>query len=195
MWLTVPLTTCGSLRCSPHVAAEPLTTCGSLRCSPHVAHCSAGGVQRREVLLKQRPSVSYDVLSIDVGITPRLSNVPGAREHTTPVKPISGCVANRSPLPRGGGGFWLWMCAAKDVCSVQCAVCALAWQSGREGSCSAPVSSQLAVHGSTRERLSVVPRLGSCHTCCAHEWTHLHLSLRLGTAGQGNSVANSRGAC
>jgi selenide,water dikinase len=35
------------------------------------------------------PSVPYDVLSIDTGSTPNTASVPGASEHTIPVKPIS----------------------------------------------------------------------------------------------------------
>ncbi|MBL4681976.1 MAG: selenide, water dikinase SelD [Pseudomonadales bacterium] len=34
------------------------------------------------------PDIQYDVLSIDVGITPSLESVPGATEHVLPVKPI-----------------------------------------------------------------------------------------------------------
>ena len=37
----------------------------------------------------QRPSVPYDVLSINVGITPATSGIAGVEEFTTPVKPIS----------------------------------------------------------------------------------------------------------
>lgn len=33
--------------------------------------------------------MNYDVLSIDIGSTPKLNTVPGAKEHTTAVKPIS----------------------------------------------------------------------------------------------------------
>jgi selenide, water dikinase len=46
-------------------------------------------VQRKQVHFEGRPPVSYDCLSVDVGITPRIS-VPGL-EHVTPVKPIDGC--------------------------------------------------------------------------------------------------------
>lgn len=42
---------------------------------------------RRQVLLRDLPPVSYDVLSIDIGSTPNLT-VPGAAEHAVPVKPI-----------------------------------------------------------------------------------------------------------
>jgi selenide,water dikinase len=43
----------------------------------------------RQVLLKDRPPVSYDLLSIDVGSSPSLKAIPGAAEHATPVKPIA----------------------------------------------------------------------------------------------------------
>lgn len=45
----------------------------------------------RKVFLcdSNRPPLSYDVLSINVGITPTTSTVPGAAEYTVPVKPIS----------------------------------------------------------------------------------------------------------
>ena len=42
----------------------------------------------RTVSCGSRPDVHYDLLSIDIGITPDLS-VPGAAEHVIPVKPIS----------------------------------------------------------------------------------------------------------
>ncbi len=46
----------------------------------------AGG----KVLCRTRPPVPYDLLSINIGSTPRLANVPGAAEHAVPVKPING---------------------------------------------------------------------------------------------------------
>jgi selenide,water dikinase len=48
------------------------------------------GIDRaaRQVLCRHRPPVSYDVLSINIGSTPRLDGVPGAAEHAVPVKPI-----------------------------------------------------------------------------------------------------------
>ncbi len=45
-------------------------------------------VERRLVVCRERPPVSYDVLSIDCGATPDM-RVPGALEHTVPVKPVS----------------------------------------------------------------------------------------------------------
>ena len=44
---------------------------------------------RRQVLLKDGPAVSYDLLSIDVGSAPNLDTIPGARAWATPVKPIA----------------------------------------------------------------------------------------------------------
>lgn len=43
----------------------------------------------RQVLLKDRPPVSYDVVSLDVGSSPSMDQIPGAAEHATPVKPIA----------------------------------------------------------------------------------------------------------
>jgi selenide, water dikinase len=54
-------------------------------------HAEAVGLDRaaRQVLCRDRPPVRYDVVSLDIGSTPRLDDVPGAAEHTTPVKPIA----------------------------------------------------------------------------------------------------------
>jgi selenide,water dikinase len=48
------------------------------------------GIDRdaRKVLCRTRPPVPYDVLSINIGSTPRLASVVGAAEHVVPVKPI-----------------------------------------------------------------------------------------------------------
>ena len=43
----------------------------------------------RKVLCRNRPPVAYDQLSINIGSTPMLANVPGAAEHAVPVKPIN----------------------------------------------------------------------------------------------------------
>ncbi len=49
------------------------------------------GIDRagQQVLLKDQPSVPYDVLSIDVGSAPDLDALPGAAAWATAVKPIS----------------------------------------------------------------------------------------------------------
>ncbi|TAJ34614.1 MAG: selenide, water dikinase SelD [Reyranella sp.] len=54
-------------------------------------HAEAVGIDsaNRQVLLKNRPPVSYDIVSIDVGSSPSVETIPGAAEHATPVKPIA----------------------------------------------------------------------------------------------------------
>jgi len=54
-------------------------------------HAEAAGLDRanRQVLLKDRPPISYDLLSIDVGSSPSLGAIPGAARHATAVKPIA----------------------------------------------------------------------------------------------------------
>lgn len=46
--------------------------------------------QRNSVTLDDGKTVPYDVLSIDIGSTPPVDGVPGALEHATRVKPVSG---------------------------------------------------------------------------------------------------------
>lgn len=45
------------------------------------------------VLLQSRPAIPFDVLSVDIGITPS-KLVPGSSSIATPVKPISGYAHN-----------------------------------------------------------------------------------------------------
>jgi len=45
--------------------------------------------QAKRVLLEGRPPIAYDVLSVNVGITPAATAVPGALHFATPVKPIA----------------------------------------------------------------------------------------------------------
>src|SRR5258708_20568298 len=51
----------------------------------------AVGIDRanRQVVLKDRPPVSYDLLSLDTGAAPSLDAIPGAEKYATPVKPIA----------------------------------------------------------------------------------------------------------
>ena len=53
-------------------------------------HDEAVGLDRaqRRVLCRDHPPIRYDLVSLDIGSTPRLDDVPGAAEHTIPVKPI-----------------------------------------------------------------------------------------------------------
>lgn len=52
----------------------------------------AVGIDRdnQRVICRNRPAVPYDLLSINIGSAPRVSDVPGAEEHAVPVKPING---------------------------------------------------------------------------------------------------------
>ena len=54
-------------------------------------HAEAVGLDRlnRQVLLKDRPPVSYDLVSLDVGSSPSTQAIDGATEYATPVKPIA----------------------------------------------------------------------------------------------------------
>jgi selenide,water dikinase len=53
-------------------------------------HAEAVGIDRaqKRVHLAGRPPIAYDLLSIDVGITPALAHIAGAAEHGIAVKPI-----------------------------------------------------------------------------------------------------------
>lgn len=62
----------------------------------------------RRVLCRGRPPVRYDMLSINIGATPRIAEVPGAAENAVPVKPIGDFLARWHRLEcrvraRGGG--------------------------------------------------------------------------------------------
>lgn len=54
-------------------------------------HAEAIGLDRpgRQLRLRDRPSLAYDTLSLNLGITPDLSGIAGAAEHGVAVKPIS----------------------------------------------------------------------------------------------------------
>ena len=78
-----------------HIDLGPLTRFAGAR----LFHDSATGLDLagRRVLCRARPPVPYDVLSIDIGITPAL-DVAGAAEHAVPVKPIGSLVARWEQL-------------------------------------------------------------------------------------------------
>lgn len=60
-------------------------------CNTRLIHTHATGIDlaAQEVLLHDRPPLPYDVLSINIGIAPSMSQIPGADKYTVPVKPIS----------------------------------------------------------------------------------------------------------
>ncbi len=63
-------------------------------------HAEALGIDRgkKRVLLAGRPPIAYDLLSIDVGITPALAHIEGAAEHGIAVKPIGSFLAKFTAL-------------------------------------------------------------------------------------------------
>lgn len=56
-----------------------------------VIHGEVTGIdpKRRQVKTLGRPPLTFDLLSIDVGITPALDDIAGAAEHAVAVKPVS----------------------------------------------------------------------------------------------------------
>lgn len=56
----------------------------------HLIHAEAIGIDRagKRVLLAGGEAMTYDVLTIDVGITPEFGGIAGAAEHAIAVKPI-----------------------------------------------------------------------------------------------------------
>jgi len=62
----------------------------ALAAGARLYHDEAVGLDRaaKQVLFTNRPPVAYDLLSIDIGSRPRVTDVPGAAEHATPLKPI-----------------------------------------------------------------------------------------------------------
>ena len=52
----------------------------------------AMGIDRdqKRVICRGRPDVPYDILSINIGSSPRVNEVEGASDHAVPVKPITG---------------------------------------------------------------------------------------------------------
>ncbi len=63
-------------------------------------HAAAYGLDRanKQVVCDGHPPVPYDILSLDVGSTPSLDFIPGAREHGIAVKPISDFLAKFDAL-------------------------------------------------------------------------------------------------
>jgi selenide,water dikinase len=63
-------------------------------------HAEAIGLDRDEkrVLLRDRPPIAYDLLSIDVGITPALEAIEGAAQHGIAAKPIGSFLSKLEAL-------------------------------------------------------------------------------------------------
>lgn len=98
-------------------------------------HDEAVGLDRssRQLLTRAHPPIRYDVLSLDIGSTPRAHDVPGGAENTIAVKPIAQFAARweallgrarRMPGFRlaivggGAGGVELALCAHYRLASL-----------------------------------------------------------------------------
>jgi selenide,water dikinase len=55
-----------------------------------IDHAVGLDLEAKRVQLSASPDLAYDVLSIDIGITSRLIDLPGAAEHLIPAKPLGG---------------------------------------------------------------------------------------------------------
>ncbi|MDQ4135883.1 MAG: FAD-dependent oxidoreductase [Pseudomonadota bacterium] len=111
------------------------------RSGARLVHDEAVGFDRagRRVLLKAGPSVPYDVLSIDIGITPDLSAIAGAREHALAVKPIGDFLDKWEELkaralgPGGPRRFAVVGGGAAGLCLVFAATAALRREAAERG--------------------------------------------------------------
>ncbi len=70
-----------------HIDLEPLSRFAGARF--YHAEVTGLDLDNRRVLCRGRPPVAYDLLSINVGSTPRTGDVPGAEGAVVPVKPIN----------------------------------------------------------------------------------------------------------
>ncbi|MGI9303859.1 MAG: selenide, water dikinase SelD [Gammaproteobacteria bacterium] len=70
-----------------HIDLRPLCQFASSRLYHDEAVCIDTG--NKKVICADRPPVTYDLLSINIGSRPEIASVPGASDHTTPVKPIN----------------------------------------------------------------------------------------------------------
>ncbi len=73
-----------------HIDLGPLCQFARAR----LVHAAAIGLdlEAREIRCVDRPPIRFDLLSINIGATPSLTEVPGAAEAVVPVKPISNFV-------------------------------------------------------------------------------------------------------
>lgn len=57
----------------------------------------------KQVICTDRPPINFDYLSLDVGSFPGWQNIPGAPEHTLPIKPVDRFLAGWLAIERGLG--------------------------------------------------------------------------------------------
>src|SRR5581483_8956947 len=74
-----------------HIDLLPLAAFAGAR----LCHAEAIGIDRaqKRLLFATRPPLAYDILSLDIGTTPKQGEVPGSAQYATPVKPIDGFAA------------------------------------------------------------------------------------------------------
>jgi selenide, water dikinase len=74
-----------------HIDLRPLAQAAGAR----LYHTSATGLDLtgKRVICAGRPPVEFDILSLDIGSRPDWHDVPGAPEHTLPIKPVDGFLA------------------------------------------------------------------------------------------------------
>ncbi len=74
-----------------HIDLAPLVRFAKAR----LYHDEAVGLdlENRRVICHDRPPVAYDLLSINIGSTPHMADIPGAEDRVIPVKPITRFVA------------------------------------------------------------------------------------------------------
>jgi len=70
-----------------HIDLRPLVNFAGVRLIHDRA--IALDLTQNQVICENHPPLSFDRLSLDIGSTPAVSTVPGAREYAIPVKPIS----------------------------------------------------------------------------------------------------------
>ncbi len=63
--------------------------CGLDRCAADPGRGDRARPHQPAGAAEDRPPVSYDLVSLDVGSSPSMGAIPGAAEHATPVKPIA----------------------------------------------------------------------------------------------------------
>src|SRR5262245_8964288 len=79
-----------------HIDLRPLAVAAGAR----LYHTPATGLDlaRKRVLCATRPPVEFDLLSLDIGSRPDWHDVPGATEHTLPIKPVDGFLAGLAEI-------------------------------------------------------------------------------------------------
>src|SRR5262245_30674590 len=81
-----------------HIDLRPLAQAAGSR----LYHAPATGLDLagRRVLCAGRPPVEFDLISIDIGSRPDWHDVPGAAEHTLPIKPVDEFLAGWAKIER-----------------------------------------------------------------------------------------------